>query len=69
MQGGGPVPPPGLPNPINKERLEQARALYAHEQQRADRLEQELKALRAGGRLGCDPLQRRGPPMDRFSIP
>ncbi len=69
MAGGGPVPPPGPPNPTNEERLEQAHVLYDHERQRADCLEQEIEALRLGQQPGCDPLQRRGPPTHRFSIP
>ncbi len=66
---GGPVPPPGPPDPTDEERLEQPRALYEHERQRADHLEQEIEALRLGQRPGRDPLRRRGPPTHRFSIP
>ncbi len=65
MGEGAGAQPGGLPgpaNPTDKERIEQARALYDHEQQRADRLEQEIVTLRAGGRPGHDPLRRRGPP-------
>ncbi len=68
MAGGGPAPPEG-PGPTNEERIEQARALYKQEQRRADRLEQEIEALRLGQRPGRDPLRRRGPPTNRFSIP
>ncbi len=68
MEGGGPAPP-DRPGPTDEERLEQAHDLYRHEQQRADRLEQEIEALRQGQRPGRDPLRRRGPPAHRFSIP
>ncbi len=68
MEGGGPAPrdEQGL---TDEERTEQAHNLYECEQQRADRLEQELEALRLGQRPGRDPLRRRGPPTHRFSIP
>ncbi len=54
MGGGGGQPGPS--NPTDAERLEQARALYDHERQRADRLEQEIENLRAGKKPGRDPL-------------
>ncbi len=62
-------PPPGRTGPTDDERIEQARDLYERERQRADRLEQEIQALRTGQRPGRDPLRRRGPPTHRFSIP
>ncbi len=68
MEGAGPVPP-GDEVPTDEERIRQARDLYEHERQRAERLEQELDALRQGQRPGHDPLRRRGPPTHRFSIP
>ncbi len=61
--------PPRQPGPTDEERIEQACHLYEHEQQRADRLEQEIEALRLGQRPGRDPLRRRGPPTHQFSIP
>ncbi len=67
-EGGGPALQ-DRPEPTDEERLEQARDLYEQEQRRADRLEQELEALRLGQQPGRDPLRRRGPPTNRFSIP
>ncbi len=73
MGGGGAGAQPGglsgPADPTDEERLEQAHALYDHERQRADHLEQEIEALRLGQRLGRDPLRRRGPPTHWFSIP
>ncbi len=67
--GGAPGGAPGPAGPTGEERLEQARNLYNRERQQADRLEQEIEALRHGGRPGRDPLRRRGPLTHRFSIP
>ncbi len=47
MEGGGPAPPERL-GPTDEERIEQAHDLYKCERQRADRLEQEIEALRLG---------------------
>ncbi len=48
MGGGGqPGGAPGPSNTTNKERLEQVCALYNMERQRADRLEQEIRNLKA----------------------
>ncbi len=62
----------GIPRdvgPTDEERLARAQGLYEQQRQRAEHLEQELRALREGQRPGRDPLRRRGPPTHRFSIP
>ncbi len=56
MEGGGPAPPEGQ-GPTDEERFEQVRGLYERKRQRADRLEQEIEALRLGQRPGHDPLR------------
>ncbi len=53
---GGPVSP-DRQDPTNEERLDQARGLYEQERQRADRLQQELEALRLGQRPRLRPTQ------------
>ncbi len=57
MEGEGPAAQPERPGPTDEERIEQARGLYKRERQRADRLEQEIEALRLGQRPGRDPLR------------
>ncbi len=69
MRGGG----EGSNRPIDKrtdaERIQQARNLYHQERLRADRLEQEIEALRKEKKPGRDPLRCVGPRTDRFSLP
>ncbi len=55
----------GSHHPLNErtdaEKIQQVRDLYTQEHMRADRLEQEIEALKKGKRLGHDPLRRLGP--------